>query len=390
MTSTTQRINLNTVKSLKPGDTVWDLSPVGFGVRCQKSAKTYCLKYRVHGRQRWLTIGRHGSPWTPVTARQEAERLLGMVATGVDPADQREAGRNAPTMSKALEMFMAEHVRKRGKDRTVAEYQRLVEKELSPALGRRRVVDVTPADIARLHGKLRETPYQANRCLAVLSKFFNWAEQAGLRPHFSNPCRHIEKYKEAKRERMLSPDELRRLGEALAAFEPRSPYAVAAIRLLLFTGARLNEVLTLRWDYVDTARGEARLPDSKTGAKTLHLPPPALEVLEALPKVEGNPHVIVGYREGAHLINIAKPWQAIRKAAGLDNLRIHDLRHAFASVAASGGMSLPIIGKMLGHSQPQTTARYAHLADDPVKAASTEVAGLIEAAMRSSAERSGD
>lgn len=179
---------------------------------------------------------------------------------------------------------------------------------------------------------------------------------------------------------MLSPAELARLGDALAAHNG-SPYAVDAVKLLVFTGARLGEVLGLRWDWIDFERGEARLLDSKTGAKTLHLPPPALAVLAELPRIEGNPHVIVGSVAGAALVNLQKSWRGIRKSAGLDDVRLHDLRHAFASVAASSGMGLPIIGKMLGHSQPATTARYAHLANDPVKAAAAAVADKIAAAM---------
>ena len=149
----------------------------------------------------------------------------------------------------------------------------------------------------------------------------------------------------------------------------------------MFTGARLGEVLGLRWEWIDLERGEARLPDSKTGAKTLHLPPPALAVLAELPRLDTNPHVIIGQKPGAALVNLEKPWRAIRHAAGLDDVRLHDLRHAFASVAASSGMGLPIIGKMLGHTQAATTHRYAHLASDPVKAAAAAVAGKIAAAM---------
>jgi integrase len=189
----------------------------------------------------------------------------------------------------------------------------------------------------------------ANRCVALLSKMFNLAERWKLRPLGSNPCRGLEKF--------------------------------AAIKLLAFTGARLGEVLSLRWDWIDFERGEARLPDSKTGAKTLQLPPPALAVLAELPRIEGNPHVILGARDGASLVNLEKPWRAIRKVAGLDDVRLHDLRHAFASVAASSGMGLPIIGKMLGHSQAATTARYAHLANDPVKAAAASVASKIASAL---------
>jgi integrase len=190
---------------------------------------------------------------------------------------------------------------------------------------------------------------------------FTLAERWGLRPDGSNPCRHVEKFAEKKRERMLSADELTRLGDALASYDG-SPYVVAAVKLMVFTGARLGEVLGLLWEWIDFERGEARLPDSKTGAKTLHLPPPALAVLAGLPRIDSNPHVIVGAKEGAALVNLEKPWRAIRAVAGLGDVRLHDLRHAFASVAASSGMGLPIIGKMLGHTQAATTARNAHLA----------------------------
>jgi integrase len=241
---------------------------------------------------------------------------------------------------------------------------------------------VTRVDVTKLHHANRAAPYQANRVLAVLGKMFNLAERWGLRPDGSNPCRHVEKFFERKRERMLSPAELARLGEALAAYDG-SPYVVAAVKLLVFTGARLGEVLGLQWAWIDFERGEARLPDSKTGAKTLHLPPPALAVLADLPRLGGNPYVITGAKAGAALVNIEKPWRAIRQVAGLDDVRLHDLRHAFASVAASSGMGLPIIGKMLGHTQSATTARYAHLESDPVKAAAASVAGKIAAAMSS-------
>jgi integrase len=209
---------------------------------------------------------------------------------------------------------------------------------------------------------------------------FTFAERLGERPDGSNPCRHVERFPQRRRERFLSADELARLGDVLMAYRG-SPYHVATIKLLVFTGARLSEVLGLQWQWIDFDRGEARLPDSKTGAKTIHLPAPALEVLAALPRIEGEPHVL-GARRGTTFIEA--PWRRIRTAAGLDDVRLHDLRHAFASVAASAGLALPIIGKMLGHTQAQTTQRYAHLASDPVKAAAAAVAGKIAAALKGS------
>jgi Site-specific recombinase XerD len=379
------KITKEAVDALARGAVLWDTNVRGFGIRCRDGgAKTYIVQFRAgSGRSapvRKYTIGKHGSPWNPDTARKEAKRVLGRVAAGADPAAEREAERKAGTVAQLCDTFLADHVEAKRKGRTAIEYRRLVELFIKKELGTLKVPDVTRAHVSRLHHSLRDTPYQANRVLAVVSKMFNLAERWGFRPDGSNPCRHIERFAEAKRERMLSTEELARLGDALTTYRG-SPYAVAAVKLLVFTGARLSEVLGLRWEWIDFGRGEARLPDSKTGAKTLHLPPPALAVLADLPRIEGNPHVIVGEVSGAALVNLGKAWRAIRKQAGLGDVRIHDLRHAFASVAASSGMGLPIIGKMLGHTQAQTTARYAHLAADPVKAAAASVAGTIAAAM---------
>jgi integrase len=245
---------------------------------------------------------------------------------------------------------------------------------------------VNRGDIARLHHEMRSKPYQANSTLAMLSKFFGWAEKHGLRPDGSNPCRHVEKYREGRRERFLSQAELGRLGDALREAEQEktcSPWIIAAVRLLALTGARRNEILTLRWEYVSEEHERLLLPESKTGRKVIPLNPQALAVLHGVPRLEGNPYVICGDRPGRHLVNLEKPWRRIRRAAKLDDVRLHDLRHSFASVGASGGESLIVIGKLLSHSQPATTARYAHLADDPVRAASEAIGRYIASAMES-------
>lgn len=381
-----QRIGLREVRAMEPGETLWDATVRGFGARRQTGqAVSYFLKYRNEdGRQRWHSIGRHGGPWTPEMARAEARRLLGAVATGGDPAAERSARKEAPTVAELAARFLAEHAEAKRKVRTAREYRRLIEKVILPALGSKRVAEVTRAEVGRLHHARRSTPTEANRSLAVLSTLFTFAERVGERPDGSNPCRHVERFPQRRRERFLSADELGRLGDVLTAYRG-SPYHPAAIKLLVFTGARLGEVLGLQWDWIDAQRGEARLPDSKTGAKTLHLPPPALEVLAGLPRIEGVPYVL-GARRGTTFIEA--PWRRIRATAGLADVRLHDLRHAFASVAASAGMGLPIIGKMLGHTQAQTTQRYAHLASDPVKAAAATVAARIEQAMTGG--RSGD
>jgi integrase len=393
-----EKITKRSVDALKPGADgaeamLWDTEVRGFGCRVQRGgSKSYIVHYRVGtGRGaplRKLTIGKHGAPWTPETARKEARRLLGMVEGGADPATDKIARKEAPTIADLAERFLAEHAESKRKASTANAYRTTLDRIILPAIGKRKVVDVKRHDVAKLHHEHRATPYQANRVLAVLSMMFNLAEQWGLRPDGSNPCRRIERFAERHRERMLSPTELGRLGDALAAYDG-SPYGVAAIKLLVFTGARFGEIMNLEWSWIDFDRGEARLPDSKTGAKTLHLPPPALAVLAELPRVAGNQHVIVGHKTGAAMVNLGKPWRAIRAAAGLHDVRLHDLRHAFASVAASSGMGLPIIGKMLGHAQAATTHRYAHLASDPVKAAAAAVAEKIAAAMGDGSGRGG-
>ena len=268
------------------------------------------------------------------------------------------------------------------KQRTGVEYRRLLTQFVLPKLGKKKLEDITRGDIAKLHHSLSKTPYQANRVLAVMSALFMKAEAWGLRADGSNPCRHIERFPEKGRERMLNDDEFVRLNEALDRYNGRL-YVVAAIRLLLFTGCRLDEVLTLRWDDVDFDRAEIRLRDSKTGARVVQLAPPAVDLLAALPRELANPHVIPGLKAGRSLVNLQKPWRAIREVAGLKDVRLHDIRHSFASVAASNGQSLLMIGKMLGHTQAATTQRYAHLQSDPLKQATADVAARIASAMKS-------
>jgi integrase len=386
----TARISKRAVDAARPAskDTyLWDDDLSGFGLKVTPTGrKVYLVQYRLGGRggrTRRVTIGQHGE-LTPTSARIEAKRLLGGIAIGHDPASDRDKTKADKTLAAVLDQFMTEHVKSKRKATTAREYQRIAKLYVVPRLGRRPVSDFKRQDIAKLHNELASKPYQANRMLALLSKFFNWAEKHGLRPDGSNPCRHIEKYRESRRERFLSEAELARLGDALRKAERHhsaTPWTIAAIRLLIFTGARLSEILTLEWEHVDKEHGLLMLPDSKTGKKAIRLNAPARQVLEGVPRLEGNPFVICGERPGRHLVNLQKPWRRIRKAAGLDDVRIHDLRHSFASVGASSGQSLIVIGKMLGHSQPATTARYAHLADDPVKAANDAVGARIAAAM---------
>jgi integrase len=370
----------------EPDKILWDSELKGFGVRCRESgAKHYVLKLRIAGRQRWLTIGRHGSPWTADGARREATRLLGLRAAGKDPASERDRQKGVITVAELGSRFLNDYVPQHCKATTAGEYSRSVELFISPALGSRRLSDLLRADVAQFHHELRDRPYQANRALGVLCKMMNLAEEWGLREDGSNPCRHVKRYRERRRERYLSREELQRLGAALVEAQNagiETPFALAAIGLLLLTGARLTEILTLRWDYVDLEKAVLRLPDSKTGAKPIYLNDAAIKLLRTIPRMAGNPFVIAGRKPGSRLVNLQKPWRRIRAMAGLGDVRIHDLRHSFASVAAGAGMSLPVIGKLLGHSQPVTTARYAHLAADPVRAASNLIGNEISAAMK--------
>src|SRR3954452_797579 len=213
---------------------------------------------------------------------------------------------------------------------------------------------------------------------------FNLAEVWGLRPDGTNPRKHIKKYPEEKRQRFLSPAELKRVGEVLREMESEGvelASAVAATRLLILTGCRLSEIMTLQWDHVDVPGKALRLPDSKTGAKVVHLGQPAVEVLEKIERIERNPWVIVGAKPGARLTDLQPFWQRVRARAGLKDVRIHDLRHTFASTAVAGGQGLPMIGKLLGHTQVQTTARYAHLANEPIRIAADQVSSTLAAAL---------
>ena len=402
----TKRITADVVEAVKPGEVVWDSEVRGFGVRRQSRDTVYVLKTRIGGNQRYLTIGRHGSSWGegkllgPALARREAQRLVGMIRDGKDPTQERDQAKAAPTFAELAARYMTEYAEPRKKPRTRAEDARLLKLHILPDLGKMKVRDIGKGEVARFHTGLRATPVAANRALALLSAIMTWAESVGERPEQSNPCRSVNRFPERARERMLNAEELARLGAALDRAErgwsdeelaeeaarprrvtPEDWRAVAAFRLLIFTGARLSEILTLRWDWIDKAMGTARLPDSKTGAKTLPLPPPAVAVIEALPRLAGSPHVLPGDRPGKLFVGIQKPWQRVRAAAGLADLRLHDLRHAFASVAVAGGESLYVVGKVLGHRQADTTSRYAHLAEDPMKAAADRTAARLAGMM---------
>jgi integrase len=275
-----EKITLRVVANMLPGDTIWDTTVRGIGVRRQQRDPVYVLKYRFQSRQRFYTIGKHGAPWTPDTARSEALRLLGSITsheTPRDPSAERNFLRAQLTFAEFAEQYLTQYAEARRKPRTAAEDRR----------------------------------------------------------------------------------------------------AIACFKFLLFTGARLSEILTLRWEWIDCTRGVARLPDSKTGRKNLVLPTPALELLMSLPTRATQGYVLPGIRLDSHFVGIQKPWQRLRKKAGLHDVRLHDLRHVFASIAVSAGDSLYTVGAILGYRQPTTTQRYAHLSTEPVRAAADKTAVRI-------------
>ncbi|MCZ6467356.1 MAG: tyrosine-type recombinase/integrase, partial [Alphaproteobacteria bacterium] len=383
MTKLTNR----TVAATRPRDRdvfVWDDELPGFGLRVKPSGvKSYVIQYRNrHNDSRRITIGRHGVIG-PEKARWKAKKMLADVQDGADPATERKDDREAPTVAELAEKYLREHAAPYKKPRSVEEDQRLLRLHVLPALGRKKVAGITRADITGLHHAMRDTPGAANRTLALLSKMMNLAEKWGLRLDGSNPCRHVDKYPERKMERFLSVDELGSLGAVLAEAERTAtelPSVIPAVRLLMFTGARLGEILNLEWSHVDFERSCLRLPESKTGAKVIHLNAPALEVLNGIER-DGSPWVIAGRDPNKPLVNLRKPWHRIRAKAGLEGVRLHDLRHSFASIGAAGGLSLPMIGALLGHTQAATTQRYAHLAADPLKQAADMIGERIRAAI---------
>ncbi len=391
------RISQRTVEGLpvESRDAIfWDRELLGFGVRVYPSgARVYVVQTRSWGRSRRVTVGRHGV-LSAARARRRAALIIARIKAGEEPLPargrtEREA-RSAATVADLARRYFDQYAAVRCKPSTLRCYRGALARWILPSLGDLPARAVEREHVAALHYRLRETPYRANQVLHVLNKMFALAEVWGLRAPGSHPVRSIRKYREHRRERFLSGEELRRLGRVLHEAEaeaggrggaPIRASAVAALRLLMLTGCRRNEILCLKWKDVDRQAGELRLRDSKTGARTAPLPPAAGAVLAGVPRVPGNPWVITGAKPGGRLSNLNDHWLRIRVRAGLEDVRIHDLRHSFASRALALGESLPMIARLLGHGDVHTTDRYAHLARDAVKASASRVAGSIAADM---------
>lgn len=394
----------------------YDEALAGFGMKIAPTGtRSWIVEFRPGAGGRSVTKKRMrigGMELSPDQARASAEKVLASVSLGSDPSAERAGERGALSVAEIADRFMRDHVKKKRKANSVEGYEGIIEKHIKPAIGKKAAEKVTRADLAKLHNKVSEKradgtggPYAANKMLAVLSKLFNWAGDLGLIKEGTNPTQKIERFNEEQRERFLTGEELERLGAALIEAETvgiphdvegdgensrhrkkahqrhvvYSPHITGAIRLLLLTGCRLREVLHLRWSEVDFERGLLFLPDSKTGRKTVVLSEAAIDVLKSIPQI--GEYVVssesAGTPEEKPRHDVKKPWAAISERAGLKGLRIHDLRHTFASVGAGGGLGLPVIGKLLGHSQASTTQRYAHLDVDPVRRAADIIAGNI-------------
>lgn len=400
----------------------WDADLPGFGLRVTPNgAKAWIVEYRAGGGgrrapSRRMTVGSVAA-LSADKARNAARDVLAAVRLGADPAKDRQTAREAPTVKELFEMRLAggwpsargsNHHKRKPKASTVALYDLYFRVHILPALGSKRAQDVIGADVAKLHTDIgSEKPVTANRVVKTLSGFFSWVI-SDQKIRMENPAKGIDLFRERGRERFLSNEELARLGDALREAETKGlphlvdeakkakharktenrftkidPFATAAIRLLIFTGARLREILHLRWDCVDLERGFLMLDDSKTGRKPIILNAPAMQILTDLPRV--GVFVVAGKSAGEKdehpRTDLHRPWSALTKRAKLNGLRIHDLRHTHASVGAGASLGLPIIGRLLGHRHPETTAKYAHLANDPLRRASEQIGSNIAAAL---------
>ena len=369
-------------------DTVfWDRVLTGFGVRVYPSGgKVYIAQARERTGKKLpkrVTVGRH-DVLNADEARQRAALILARIRAGEEPLPLPLAARanGGPTVTDLAARYLEEHVEVRLKPRTRQNVRGALRNHILPALGRIPVAAVERRHVIELQQSLSAYPVAANRAVKILSHMYRLGEGWGLAPEGCNPCRSIEKFPERSRERFLTDAEFARLGQVLdeaVAGGRGSPTAVGAIRLLMLTGCRRSEVLALRWTDVDLEAGELRLADAKTGPRAVQLSPTAVRLLETVSRQKDSPWVFPGKdRDGRYSGDgLNHVWRTVRSRAGLDDVRLHDLRHSFASRALALGETLPVIGKLLGHSDIETTARYAHLARDSVHEAAERIANSI-------------
>jgi len=384
-------LTIKSVEALKPRDkayAVFDTKVSGLGVWIGESGvKSFFLKYVHNKRQRKITLGRLGEI-TADEARNRAESARGDLAKGIDPQGERDAVREGRLVADAWKDYFQALKAKR-KDRTLEEYGRIYRLHIGPALGTHLLASLSFSDADTLHRRLRDRPFMANRTLAVLSTFYTYCIKRQWVTG-SNICKAVEHYEERPRERVLTVTEIARLGDALDneldneddSKRNRAVYSVAAIRLILLLGCRRSEVLGMRWDQIDLEAGTVRLQDTKTGARTVHLNRGARAILEGLPRLKDNPHVIPGEVPGKALVNISKPWLRIARKAGIEGARLHDLRRSFATHALNGGVPIETVSRLLGHATiSQTQRAYAFTSKETLQEAAISTGDTLSAAL---------
>ena len=349
-------------------DVRWDEEVPGFGVRIYPTGKkAFVLSYRVQGRKRLLTLGRYGV-LTVDQARDQARKHLVNIGGGADPVEMRRRAADGVTVMQLCRAYLDEYATIH--KRTWRDDERRINKRIVPAWGSQKAVSIRHSDVAALHARIgANTPYEANRTVELLSKMFELAAKWGVVPdEHRNPAKGVEQFKEHKRDRWVTPEELPKLAAAID--QERNAYARYALWLYLLTGVRKNELLRAEWEHVDLARKELRLPETKSGrVHYVPLSEPAIALLRAIPVINTSPFVFPGTGVTGHLINIDKPWRRVRKVAGVEDVRLHDLRRTVGSWLAQSGNSLHLIGRVLNHSNASTTAVYARFAQDNVRQA---------------------
>lgn len=391
MAGTRTKLTKKNLDASQPGEktyNIFDSEIRGFGVQIQpKGTKTFFLKFSFQRRQYWITIGQFGRELTLDQARELAQRKRADIANGRNPAAERKLANEGATIRELAKRFIEEHVAPKLKVKTLEIYTWHINKHILPVIGSLKVRSVGVADVRAIHHKLRKTPRTANIVANILSRMLGLAEQWGMREQNSNPCGLVERFQEPKRVCRLEDEDLLALGKALdeEAANPRGSglYPVAMIRLLIFTGARRGEILGLRWDELNATPGRERIvkrthkTDRTSGAKVIPLNEEAISVLIGIPKVlEADlvfPYNVIDSAECA----LKRAWTRVRVAAGLPSVRIHDIRHIFASVAIDAGVSEEVIGGILGQKTRDVTARYAHLGQSSVRAGAVTVGNIL-------------
>lgn len=363
------------IATARPGQTLWDENCKGLHLRITTNRKSFYVYFRTKtGKERRPKLGDY--PTISLDqARKIARELIVQSSMGRDPMAERQAVRKAPTVSDMAARYLDEYAEQHKKSRSVAEDTRQIKRYIAPKLGHLKVQEVEEQHVSDLHAGMKSAPIQANRVLSLLSRMFNLAEKWRLRPPNSNPCRWQKRYTERKRQRYMSGSEAPKIGALLASWEVRRPESVLFVYILILSGARPEEIARARPEWVKPLQigGVLNLPDSKTGARRVYLPPQVMALLEKLPADRGT---LTGIQSPKAL------WDIIRVEAGCPDLRLYDLRHTFASAALRAGYTLEQIGELLGHANTQTTKRYAHLIDEHAQRATADTANLLEGMMK--------